>query len=169
MEIGKIFLKYRKKLGYSLVQMGKKIGYSKSQINYVEKTNKASEKIIKQFLENVEEVNEKEKTFLLSKTKKKKEKKEIATKEYSQEDIRFLDALEYNYIRRNETIFLIKELIEENNLKISRIDLLTSWDEKDKRKLKKMIGKLIENLKENIEKLERNIEIEEATILEEEV
>ena len=80
MEIGKIFLKYRKKIGYSLVQMGEKIGYSKSQISYVEKTNKASEKIIKRFLENIKEINEKEKTFLLSNAKRKTKTKKINKK-----------------------------------------------------------------------------------------
>lgn len=66
---------------------------------------------------------------------------------------RFHDALEVNFIRRTECIELIKDWMEYNNLKIVNLDLLMSWDEKDKRKLKKMRNKLIENLEEMTIKL----------------
>ena len=70
MEIGKIFLKYRKKNNYTMFEMGKKIGYSKSQINNIEKTNKASPKAIMKFLEKVKDIEEKEKKFLEIEIKK---------------------------------------------------------------------------------------------------
>lgn len=124
MEIGKIFLKYRKKIGYSLVQMGEKIGYSKSQISYVEKTNKASEKIIKRFLENIKEINEKEKTFLLSNAKRK-----TKTKKINKKNIKYEKA--YKEIKKKTKLTLpknIKKHYTKEQLKEYEQEIIETYD-----------------------------------------
>ncbi|ASQ48380.1 hypothetical protein BCB68_05215 [Leptotrichia sp. oral taxon 498] len=176
MKIGIFFKEYRKKHKYTLQQMSEKIKYSTSQISLVERTNKASKRFIENFLKKVKLTqNEKkrlEKELIrIKKAPVKASNNFIIEKEFlktEEKDTRFLEALDYDYVRRNEVIFAIKDIIEYNNLKMAKVDILTTWDEKDKNKLKKMIKKLIENYKEHIKKLESYTTEEAVIILEEE-
>lgn len=176
MKIGIFFKEYRKKHKYTLQQMSEKIKYSTSQISLVERTNKASKRFIENFLKKVKLTqNEKkrlEKELIrIKKAPVKASNNFIIEKEFlktEEKDTRFLEALDYDYVRRNEAIFAIKDIIEYNNLKMAKVDILTTWDEKDKNKLKKMIKKLIENYKEHIKKLESYTTEEAVIILEEE-
>ena len=183
MEIGKIFLKYRKKLGYSLVQMGKKIGYSKSQISYVEKTNKASVKIIENFLQAFLDIEDKEKFFLkkvITKKIGKKEKVKI-TKEkqytthqlqkYEQEILETYDMMRMDINPYTKIAMIKRALIEinktiEENILILEIALEPS-DIKILKRIERPLKTTLKNMEKNTEKIKK-ILAKEIIVIEEE-